>query len=115
MTSAERRRELRAQYDQRHPEAGVYALRNTVTGRVMVASATDLGAVRNKLEFARTTKTASVLDHRLTAEVRAFGIERFTLEILDVLEVGPEMTLDEVRADLAALEQLWREKLAARQ
>ena len=53
MTSADRRRELRAQYEQRPHEARVYALRNTVTGRILVASSPDLGSVSNRLEFAR--------------------------------------------------------------
>jgi hypothetical protein len=113
MTSAERRRELRAQYEQRPAGAGVYALRNTATGRVLVASAADLGAVRSRLEFANTTGTPSALDHRLAADARELGLDVFSFEILDVLDVRPGMTPDEVRADLDALEQLWREKLAA--
>jgi len=108
VTSADRRRDLRAQYEQRPREAGVYALRNTVTGRILVASTPDLGSVRNRLAFARATNAPSALDGRLTAEVRAFGIEAFVLEVLDLLEVMPEMT----QVDLQALEELWREKLA---
>ena len=112
MTSAERRRELRAQYEERPREAGVYVLRNSATGRLLVAASSDLAAARNRLEFAKMTDTGSVFDHRLAADVREFGIGAFTFEILDVLEMRPEMTLDDVRADLQALEQLWREKLA---
>ena len=37
MTSPNRRRELRVEYTQRPSEAGVYALRNMATGRVLVA------------------------------------------------------------------------------
>jgi hypothetical protein len=112
MTSSERRRELRAQYAQRPAEAGVYLLRNTATGRVLVASAADLGAVRNRLDFARSTQTPGALDHRLAADARALGVDAFELEILDRLDVTPAMSPDDVRADLGALEQLWREKLA---
>ena len=112
MTSADRRRELRVQYEQRPREAGVYALRNTTTGRILVASSPDLGSVRNKLEFARATNSPSALDGRLTAEVRQFGIDAFVLEVLDLLRVTPEMTQADVQADLQALKELWREKLA---
>ena len=112
MTSADRRRELRAQYEQRRVEAGVYAVRNAVTGRVLIGSTTDIGAVRNRLEFAQTTGTSSVFDHRLAADVREFGIGAFALDVLDELDVKPGTTPDDVRADLAALETLWREKLA---
>jgi hypothetical protein len=113
MTSPGRRRELREQYEQRTPQAGVYALRNTVTGRALVASTSDLAAVRNRLEFARATKTPSALDGRLVADVREYGIDAFVLDVLDTLAVAPGSTPDDARADLAELETLWREKLAS--
>jgi hypothetical protein len=109
--SADRRRELRAQYDERHTEPGVYVLRNTVTGRVLLASTVDLGSVRSRLEFAKATNTPSAVDGRLTADVREFGIVAFALEVLDLLEVTPGMTPADVQADLRTLEGLWREKL----
>jgi hypothetical protein len=112
MTSPDRRRALRAEYEQRPTEAAVYLLRNTATGRALLASALDLRTVRNKLEFARATNLAGALDGRLTADVRQYGIEAFELEVLDTLEVKPEATRADVIADLRALEDLWREKLA---
>lgn len=39
-------------------------------------------------------------------------IGAFTLEVLDVFDSLPDMTPASVHADLNALEQLWREKLA---
>jgi hypothetical protein len=113
VTSPERRRELRAKYEQRPSEAGVYALRNTATGRLLVACTTDLAAARNRLDFAKATQTPGALDHRVAVDVRAFGVDAFVVEVLDTLTITPGMTTDEVRADLGALEQLWREKLAA--
>ena len=113
MTSPERRRELRAEYAQRPSPAGVYALRNTLTGRVLVASTSDLAAAANKLDFAKATQTPGALDHRVAADVRAFGVDAFEVVVLDSLEITFGMTPDDVRADLGALEQLWREKLAA--
>lgn len=75
MTSPGRRRELRAQYEQRQPCAAVYALRNVVSGRMLVASTTDLDAIRNRLAFAWATGTPSALDGRLVADAREFGID----------------------------------------
>lgn len=57
---------------------------------------------------ARSRSTAAT-----AADVRAFGVDAFAFEILDRLEITSAMTPDDVRADLGALEQLWREKLAA--
>ena len=80
---------------------------------LLVAATTDLAAARNRLDFAKATRTPGALDHRVAADVRAFGVDAFVFEILDRLEITPAMTPDDARADLGALEQLWREKLAA--
>jgi hypothetical protein len=90
----------------------VYALRNTANGRVLVASTLDLSAARSKLEFAKATNSPGALDHHVVADARAYGVDVFTFEVLDLLDPRPGMTDDEMRADLAALGQLWRENLA---
>jgi hypothetical protein len=48
---------------------------------------------------------------RLRDDIRTFGIDAFSLEVLEVLETTPEMTAEEIKRDLATLEELWREKL----
>jgi len=111
-TDGDRRKELRAAYEQRRTEAGVYVLRNTVTGRVFLGSAPDLAAVRNRLEFGQATGTSGVLDRRLAADAHAHGMGSFELEILDVLILPDGTPPDVVAADLKELEALWREKLA---
>ena len=37
-------------------------------------------------------------------------MEAFALEVLEVLDVKPEMTPEQIREDLEALEALWRER-----
>jgi hypothetical protein len=111
-TDGERRRELRAAYDQRRTEAGVYLFRNAVTGRIFVGSSPDLGSVRNRLEFGQATGTSGVLDRRMAADARIHGMGSFTLEVLDELTVPDGTPPDVVAADLKELEALWREKLA---
>src|SRR3954454_11379060 len=112
MTSRERRDELRAAYDERPRDAGVYALRNTVSGRTLIASSVDLAAVRNRLEFGKATNSTGVLDRRLVADARAHGMRSFELEVLDVLKPGPSLDDAQLAAEVKALEELWREKLA---
>lgn len=112
MTSREKRDELRAAYEQTPREAGVYALRNRVSGRVLVASSVDLASVRNRLDFGQTTNSTGVLDRRLVADARAHGMSSFELEVLDVLESDANADAAQVAADLKSLEQLWREKLS---
>ena len=112
VTSRDRRDELRAAYEQRPKEAAVYALRNSVSGRILIASSADMASVRNKLEFGEATGSTGVLDRRLVADAREHGMPSFSLEVLDVLESDPGRDAAQVADDLAALEALWREKLA---
>ena len=111
-TGSDRRRELRAIYERQPREAGVYLLRNTVTGRIVIASSPDLGSVRNRFDFGRATGSASVLDLRLLADAQALGMDAFEIEVLDTLALPADASREQVLADLAELEVLWREKLA---
>ena len=112
MTSKDRREELRSTYEQRPREAGVYVLRNSATGRILIASTVDLASIRNRLEFGQSTHSTGVLDRRLVADARAHGMESFSLEVLDTLPADPERDDAQAAADLKALEELWRDQLA---
>ena len=111
MTDRARRRELTEEYRQHPPEAGVYQLVNTVTGKVFLGSAVNLPSVRSKLEFSQRTGTVSALDRKLRADLTEYGAAAFTFEVLEVLDVLPNATPASIRDDLATLEALWREKL----
>lgn len=110
MTDRSRRRELRDQYKETQPEAGVYRIINRETGRALLGSSPNLPSIRNKLAFARSTGSAGVFDHRLRADVARYGIDAFDLEVLEVLETTPEMTRADILRDLAALEAIVREQ-----
>jgi hypothetical protein len=105
-----RRKELVEEYRRTGPEAGVYRLVNRQTGKALVGSALNLGSMSGKLDFARKTGGISALDRKVWPDARQYGVEAFELEILEVLEVRPEMTQTEIRTDLTALEELWRER-----
>jgi hypothetical protein len=113
MTDKARRKELTEQYRQTIPEAGVYLIRNAGNGKALLGSTVDLGSLRNKLEFARTTNMPSVLDGRMARDIAQFGIDALSLDVLEVVDVTPEMTDGQVRDDLATLVSLWREKLGS--
>lgn len=111
MSDRARRKELVAQYKRIQREAGVYRIVNRTNNKALLGATPDLAGIRNKMAFAKTTGMAGVLDLRLRDDVRAFGIDAFSLEVLEMLETRPEMTAAEIGQDLAALEELWREKL----
>jgi hypothetical protein len=112
MTERDRSGEHGEVYRLRITEAGVYMLRNQATGKILIASSRDLPGVRHKIESARTSRSASVLDPRMAADARIHGMGAIELVVLDVIDLRPEMSLAEVNADLASLEALWRAKLA---
>jgi hypothetical protein len=105
-----RRKELTAEYLRTRRPAGVYAIRCAGSGKALIGTSVDLDSIRNRVEFARATNTAGALDGRLRADFERFGGQAFSFEVLDVLDVAPETTEADLRADLDALLQLWREK-----
>ncbi len=111
MNEQARRKDLVAQFKQTRPEAGVYRIINSQNNKSLLGSTPNLASIRNKLEFAKSTNLSGVLGHRLRKDVRQFGIDVFSLEVLEVLDTKPEMTPAEIQEDLAILEDLWREKL----
>jgi hypothetical protein len=111
MDDRARRKDLVNQYKQNPPEAGVYRIVNTCNNRLLVGSSTNLASIKNKLDFARSTNSPSALDHRLGKDIREFGLDAFTFDVLERLEVRPEMTTAEIRDELATLEALCREQL----
>jgi hypothetical protein len=89
----------------------VYRIVNLRTGKVLFGATSNLAGVRNRFEFARSNNSPAAIDHRLRADVAANGFDGFELEVLDHLDVPPTMTADQITADLATLESLWREKV----
>ena len=112
MTDPARRRELREDHRQRQRVAAVYALR-VADAPPIVRSTTDLDALRNRLAFARATGTTSALDLRLRQAIERLGLDALELEVLDTLDTEPTATPISIATDLATLEELWRERLAA--
>ena len=111
MTDRARRKELAEQYRQTIPEAGVYLIRNAASGKALLGSTADLGSLRNKLDFAKSTGTQSALDGRMAKDIARFGMDPLSLEVVEILGVTPGMTQRQVRDDLVTLEGLWRKKL----
>jgi hypothetical protein len=104
-----RRRELTKAYASEHPEAGVYRIRNAQTGRVLIASATNLAGARNRFAFARSTNAPGALDLRLREDIRVHGLAALELEVLERFVPAPERTSAEIRSELDIMESLWRE------
>jgi hypothetical protein len=91
-------------------DAGVYRITNRATGTSWVASTSDLKAFRNRFDFSRSTGSANGFDARARAEAERSGVDAIELEVLEVVTPRCDATCDEIRADLAVLEEVWRQK-----
>ena len=110
-TDAARRKDLKQQYRENPPQAGVYRIVNEATGKGLLKATANLPAAANRLAFAQSTGSLSALDQRLRRDLGEAGASALRFEILDVLEVEAGTPAEDVAGDLEALESLWREKL----
>jgi hypothetical protein len=110
MSTQANRKALRERYESSRPAAGVYRIVNAQNGRFLLGSSLNLTSVRNRLEFVQSTGSAGTLYHQLRDDIKQYGLNAFSFEILETLEIAPEMTEAQIKEDLATLESLWREK-----
>lgn len=108
MDRADRKAAL-AEYRERKPEPGVYALRCAVSGEVWVGRAPNLPAIRNRVFF--TLRLGSTPQRSLQEAWNAHGAEAFAFDVLEVLDaekigLGWERELKNRHAD-------WVERLGA--
>ena len=105
---SEKKAKLKAQYKEMVFEAGIFQIRNLVSGKVFIGSSKDIKAICNRYMAQLNLDSCRVKD--LQSDWKALGAENFAFETLDVLE--PAKGEREVDTDeLAELEKLWLEKL----
>ena len=98
----QQRREAAAAYKARRMQGGVFQIRNTGTGRILLRCTTDLRG---------SQMTGSCTDYALQAEWGRDG-KAFVFEVLEELTQKETQTEAEFKADIDALFELWKEKLA---
>lgn len=106
--NSEQRRKLRDQYKQRRMLGGVYRIRNTVTGRFLLAWEDDLVGAENRLQFSQQTGGCSL--PWLREDWNAHGPDSFVFERLEELEQKETQTREEFLSDLETLLEMWEEK-----
>lgn len=107
MDAARRKAHLKA-YKERKLAAGLYAVRCAPTGGVWVGRATDLDAIRRRLDF--ELGLGSWRGRSLQAAWTAHGADAFGIETLEIVEEKDPYLRDK---RLAARLDHWRATLAA--
>ena len=113
MSEHAQRRDLKAEYKDARPDAGVYRIADAVDGTTIIGPSPNLKSVPNRLDFARSTNSPGALAPKTKAAVQQHGFEAISFEVLERLDAPAEASPASLRDDLATLEQLWREKLIA--
>jgi len=90
--NGEERKAAVSAYKERKIEAGIYAVRCTISGQIWVGSAPDLSTIQNRLWF---TLRQGCNSHRSLQEAwDTYGAEAFAFEVVERLE---EEDIDYVR------------------
>lgn len=108
--SDDRRAALKAEYKNRKPNMGIFQIKNNVNGKIFLAASPNLDGALNRYNMAAHLGLDYNLNRELTREMKEFGIENFSFEVLDRLKPQEDPAYD-YKEDLKTLEALWMEKL----
>jgi len=102
------KQEIKREYKERKKPAGVFQVKNTSNGKILVGSSLNLEGPLNAHKFMLT-----IGKHRneaLQKEWNEFGGDKFMFEILEEVKVkdNPNFNIED---ELTLLEQIWIEKL----
>src|ERR671926_669142 len=100
---------LAREYKESPRPMGVYQVRNTVNGKLLVGSSVDLPAILNRARA--ELRAGGHRNRELQKDWAEFGPEAFEFEILDTLN-PPERPDYDPKPDLRELEALWLDKLS---
>jgi group I intron endonuclease len=105
---AKTRKELNQEYLEKPKPAGVFQVKNTANGKVLLGSSLNLNGALNGHNF--TLKIGSHRNKALQQDWDQYGAENFVFEVLEVVQVreDPNFNLSD---ELTLLEMLWLEKL----
>lgn len=102
------REEIKREYKERPKPAGVFQVKNTANGKVLLGSSLNLEGPLNSHKF-----MLSIGRHRneaLQRDWNEFGEEKFVFEILEVVKVKEDPNFD-MDQESTLLEEIWLEKL----
>jgi group I intron endonuclease len=108
MMTTKSRQDIKREYKERKKPAGVFQVKNTANGKVLLGSSLNLEGPLNGHRFILTI--GQHLNKALQKDWDEYGPDKFVFEILEIVKVkdDPDFNLAE---ELTLLEQIWLEKL----
>ncbi|MBC1997694.1 GIY-YIG nuclease family protein [Listeria marthii] len=104
------RKELIRAYKEKAPDAGVYRFISKESGKYLIDNTMDLKGIANKLAFGVKIGAGNMLPPEMAKEAKQYGIETIAFEILEKVDIKPEMTKDDIKEDNDVLLSLWLER-----
>jgi len=104
------RKQLLRAYKQTAPPAGVYRVRDTITGGYFLGSSLNLPGILNRHRF--SLELGRERCHDLQRAWDSDGADAFAFEVIDTLAPSGDPGTDPAE-DVCVLEELWRARLAA--
>lgn len=108
-STMETRKAMKRKYLETPKQAGIFQVKNTVNGKVLLGSSTNLHGPLNKHRF-----MLSIGGHQnqaLQRDWQQHGADAFTFEVLEVVQQKDEPGFS-VADELTLLEQIWLERLS---
>jgi hypothetical protein len=100
--------DIKREYKERKKPAGVFQVKNTANGKVLLGSSLNLEGPLNSHKF--MLQIGRHRNEALQKEWNEYGSDKFVFEILEVVKVkdDPDFNLSD---ELTLIEQIWLEKL----
>ncbi|MGX4599737.1 GIY-YIG nuclease family protein [Faecalimicrobium sp. JNUCC 81] len=102
------RKEAILEYKERSISGGVYKITNVVNEKYLLVNDIDLKSAENRFNFFK--KTGSGTHMKVEKDVKEFGADKFTFEILEEIDMKEGQSTKEFKEDLKMLEEIWKEK-----
>ena len=106
--SKKSRKELNDEYAKRPKPAGVFQVKNTANGKILLGSSLNLEGPLNSHRF--MLKIGSHRNKALQQDWNEYGEQNFVFEILETVTVKDDPNFN-LRDELTLLEMIWLEKL----
>ena len=108
MENKKSRKELNKEYLERVKPAGIFQVKNTANGKVLLGSSLNLEGPLNRHRF--MLKIGSHTNKALQKDWDEFGSEKFVFEILEEVKRKDDPNFN-LKDELTLLEMIWLEKL----
>lgn len=104
------RKEIIRRYKEQKPTGGVYGIKCEANGKIWLKGDTNLPGAENRFKFSSATNSCVI--PKLAGDWKKYGAKAFSFIILETVEMGENQSPQEFAEDIAALEQLCREKFS---